>query len=180
MLKYVNLMNQNFSAAESLMTLPALIDQIKGFINNPVWLACIFSWLIAQFIKTGINLVYGRIRSLPNLFENLIWKTGGMPSSHSALVTSLCVTIGFRHGIDSDIFVFSLMFFFVVIRDAFGVRRSSGMQAKKINEIGKELQNKKYISSYSQLKEVLGHTPMEVICGCILGFFVGFAFSILD
>lgn len=159
-------------------TLPALPQQLKDFLLNPVWLASIFSWLIAQFIKTSISLIYGRIHSLTDLFENLIWKTGGMPSSHSALVTSLCVTIAFRNGIDSDIFVFSLAFFFVVIRDAFGVRRSTGIQAKKINEIGNELSRKNIITSYKVLKEVLGHTPTEVICGCVLGFFVGLAFSL--
>ena len=127
-----------------LPVLPALplTQQIKGFITNPVWLSCIFSWLIAQFIKTGISLIYGRIHSLLELFENLLWKTGGMPSSHSALVTSLCVTIGFRHGINSDVFIFALIFFFVVIRDAFGVRRSTGIQARKLNELGKELEEK--------------------------------------
>lgn len=160
-------------------TLPALPQQLMAFLQNPVWLACVFSWLIAQFIKTSISLIYGRIHSLTDLFENLIWKTGGMPSSHSALVTSLCVTIGFRNGISSDIFIFSLVFFFVVIRDAFGVRRSTGIQAKKINELGSELSRKNIISSYKVLKEVLGHTPTEVICGCVLGFFVGLAFSLL-
>ncbi len=160
-------------------TLPALPQQLMAFLQNPVWLACVFSWLIAQFIKTSISLIYGRIHSLTDLFENLIWKTGGMPSSHSALVTSLCVTIGFRKGIGSDIFIFSLVFFFVVIRDAFGVRRSTGIQAKKINELGSELSRKNIISSYKVLKEVLGHTPTEVICGCVLGFFVGLAFSLL-
>ena len=160
-------------------TLPALPQQLMAFLQNPVWLACVFSWLIAQFIKTSISLIYGRIHSLTDLFENLIWKTGGMPSSHSALVTSLCVTIGFRKGIGSDIFIFSLVFFFVVIRVAFGVRRSTGIQAKKINELGSELSRKNIISSYKVLKEVLGHTPTEVICGCVLGFFVGLAFSLL-
>lgn len=160
-------------------TLPALPQQLMAFLQNPVWLACVFSWLIAQFIKTSISLIYGRIHSLTDLFENLIWKTGGMPSSHSALVTSLCVTIGFRNGIGSDIFIFSLVFFFVVIRDAFGVRRSTGIQAKKLNELGSELSRKNIISSYKVLKEVLGHTPTEVICGCVLGFFVGLAFSLL-
>ena len=165
-----------------LPVLPAtpFTQAIKNFLTNPVWLACIFSWLIAQFIKTGICLIYGRIHSLLELFENLLWKTGGMPSSHSALVTSLCVTIGFRHGIDSDLFIFALVFFFVVIRDAFGVRRSTGIQARKLNEIGKELEEKKIISQYKVLKEVMGHTPMEVLCGCITGFFVGLAFSLLD
>ena len=165
-----------------LPVLPAtpLTQALKNFLTNPVWLACIFSWLIAQFIKTGISLIYGRIHSLLELFENLLWKTGGMPSSHSALVTSLCVTIGFRHGLDSDLFIFVLVFFFVVIRDAFGVRRSAGIQARKLNEIGKELEEKKVISQYKVLKEVMGHTPMEVLCGCIVGFFVGLAFSLLD
>ena len=160
--------------------LPELPAQLRDFLLNPVGLACVFSWLLAQFIKTSISLIYGRIHSLTDLFENLIWKTGGMPSSHSDLVTSLCVTIGFRNGINSDIFIFSLVFFFVVIRDAFGVRRSTGIQAKKINEIGSELNRKNILSSYKGIKEVLGHTPTEVICGCVLGFFVGLAFSLLQ
>ena len=109
----------------------------------------------------------------------MVWRTGGMPSSHSALVTSLCVTIGFRHGIQSDLFIFALCFFLVVIRDAFGVRRSSGIQAKKLNEIGNELKENNIIKNYKALKEVDGHTPMEVLCGCLLGFLVGLSFSLL-
>ena len=109
----------------------------------------------------------------------MLWRTGGMPSSHSALVTSLCVTIAFRNGLHSDLFIFSLCFFLVVIRDAFGVRRSSGIQAKKINEIGNDLKEKGIIENYKPLKEVDGHTPMEVLCGCLLGFFVGLSFSLL-
>lgn len=109
----------------------------------------------------------------------MIWRTGGMPSSHSALVTSLCTTIGFRHGLNSDMFVFALCFFLVVIRDAFGVRRSSGIQCKKINWLGKKLHDEEVINEYKPLKEVNGHTPMEVLCGCLVGFFVGLAFSLL-
>lgn len=158
----------------------SLYEQLKLFLVNPVFLSCIFSWLGAQFLKTSINLIYGRIHSFSELIEMMIWRTGGMPSSHSALVTSLCTTIGFRHGMNSDIFVFSLCFFLVVIRDAFGVRRSSGMQARKINELGKELNKKSVIDEYKALKEVDGHTPMEVICGCFVGFFVALAFSLLN
>ncbi len=159
--------------------LPTFREQFKLFLSNPILLSCIFSWLGAQFLKTAINLIYGRIHSLAELLEMMIWRTGGMPSSHSALVTSLCTTIAFRHGLNSDIFVFSLCFFLVVIRDAFGVRRSSGLQAKKINELGTELQNNQVIKNYKKLKEINGHTPMEVICGCLVGFFVGLAFSLL-
>ncbi len=154
-------------------------EQFILFLHNPILLAGIFSWLGAQFLKAAINLIYGRIHSFGELLEVMIWRTGGMPSSHSALVTSLCVTIAFRHGLHSDLFIFSLCFFLVVIRDAFGVRRSSGIQAKKINQLGKELKNKDVIDNYKVIKEVDGHTPMEVLCGCLFGFFVALSFSLL-
>ena len=159
--------------------LPNFKEQFILFLQNPILLSCIFSWLGAQFLKAAIKLIYGRIHSFKELIEVMVWRTGGMPSSHSALVTSLCTTIAFRHGLHSDIFIFALCFFLVVIRDAFGVRRSSGLQAKKINELGNELQDKKVIDSYKSIKEVNGHTPMEVLCGCLLGFFVGLSFSLL-
>ena len=111
-------------------------EQFILFLRNPIFLSCIFSWLGAQFLKAAIKLIYGRIHSIAELLEVMLWRTGGMPSSHSALVTSLCVTIAYRHGLDSDLFVFALCFYLVVIRDAFGVRRSSGIQARKINELG--------------------------------------------
>ena len=154
-----------------------LSDQVKKFLSNPVLLACISSWFCAQFIKTVISILYGRIDSLYELVENLIWKTGGLPSSHSALVASLSTTVGFRNGISSDIFILSLCFFMVTIRDAVGVRRSNGIQAQKINEIGRLL-NKKDIIDYKPIREVNGHTPMEVTIGCLLGFFIGLAFSL--
>lgn len=154
-----------------------LSDQVKKFLSNPVLLACISSWFCAQFIKTVISILYGRIHSLYELVENLIWKTGGLPSSHSALVASLSTTVGFRNGISSDIFILSLCFFMVTIRDAVGVRRSNGIQAQKINEIGRLL-NKKDIIDYKPIREVNCHTPMEVTIGCLLGFFIGLAFSL--
>ncbi len=153
-------------------------EQIRQLISNPVLLACIFSWLSAQVIKTLIKLFSGKIRSIGELFELLLWRTGSMPSSHSAFVSSLCTTIGFRSGINSDVFVLSLGFFFVTIRDAVGVRRASGIQAKVINTIGKKLAEKG-IMEFKTIKEVQGHTPAEVFIGCLLGFFVGLAFSVL-
>ena len=157
----------------------SFLEQFSLFLRNPILQACIFSWLGAQFIKSAIKLIYGKIHSLPELLEVMFWRTGGMPSSHSAIVTSLCVTIGFRHGLNSDLFMFSLCFFFVVIRDAFGVRRSSGIQAKKLNQIGTELNEKNILSNYKALKEVDGHTPMEVLCGCLVGFLIALSFSLL-
>jgi acid phosphatase family membrane protein YuiD len=108
----------------------------------------------------------------------LLWRTGGMPSSHSALVLSVSTTIGFRSGFTSDIFILAVCFALVVIRDALGVRRASGIQAKAINEIGSKLTENQLIS-FKSIKEVQGHKPLEVIVGCFLGFFIGLAFSIL-
>lgn len=153
-------------------------EQIHLFLTNPVLLSCIFSWLSAQLIKTLIKLFSGKVHSLGELFELLFWRTGSMPSSHSALVSCLCTTIGFRSGINSDVFILSLGFFLVTIRDAVGVRRANGIQAKMLNEIGKKLAEKG-LMDYKPIKEVQGHTPIEVFIGCLLGFFIGLAFSVL-
>lgn len=152
-------------------------SQLKSLLFNPIFLSCISSWFCAQFIKTVIAVLYGRIHSLGELVESLVWKTGGLPSSHSALVSSLATVIAFRNGLDSDIFILTFCFFMVTVRDAVGVRRSSGIQAKKINEIGRKLKDRE-ILDYSSIKEVNGHTPIEVTIGCLLGIFIGFAFSL--
>ncbi len=147
-------------------------------ILNPVFQACLFSWFTAQFIKTVIGLFSGKLHSLKALAESLIWRTGGFPSSHTALVTTLTTCIGFRSGVSSDTFMLSFCFLMVTIRDALGVRRASGLQARKLNELGNELSDKKMIE-YKPIKEILGHRPMEVIFGAILGFFIGLGFAVL-
>lgn len=153
-------------------------EQIIAFFKNPVLLSCIFSWLSAQFVKTLISLFSGKVHSVTELIELLLWRTGGMPSSHSAFVSTLCTTIAFRSGINSDVFLLSLGFFFVTIRDAVGVRRANGLQAKVINKIGKTLAEKK-LMDFTPVKEVNGHTPAEVAIGCLLGIFIGLAFAVL-
>lgn len=101
-----------------------------------------------------------------------IMGAGGMPSSHSAVVTSLATMIGKNYGIDSAIFAISLIFAFVVMYDAAGIRRAAGKQAKILNKIvatpgltGVEVSEK--------LVEVLGHTPIQVIVGAGIGIIVG-------
>ncbi len=153
-------------------------EQIRAFFTNPILLACVSSWLAAQLIKTLIKLFSGKVHTLVELFELLFWKTGGMPSSHSAFVTCLCTTIGFRAGINDNVFFLSLGFLFVTIRDALGVRRASGIQAKMINKIGRNLEERE-LMEFKPVKEVQGHTPAEVAIGVIIGFFIGLAFSVL-
>jgi acid phosphatase family membrane protein YuiD len=153
-------------------------EQIRLFFSNPVLLSCIFSWLCAQMIKTFIKLFSGKVHSVKELFELMFWRTGSMPSSHSSLVSTLCTTSGFHSGIDSDVFILSLGFFLITIRDAVGVRRANGIQAKMLNKIGNTLAQKEIID-FKPIKEVQGHTPAEVAIGCLLGFFIGLAFSVL-
>ena len=153
-------------------------NQFQLLLANPVFLAGVCSWFSAQFIKTVIKLLSHKVRSFKEVIELLFWRTGGMPSSHSALVCSLCTSIGIRSGINSDIFVLSGCFMLVVVRDALGVRRSSGIQAKLLNEIGSAL-TKHELIKVKPIKEVQGHKPIEVIIGCLLGLCMGVAFSVL-
>lgn len=153
-------------------------NQIQLIFTNPVFLACVTSWFFAQLVKTLIKLVTGKVASIKELFSLLLWRTGGMPSSHSSLVFAVSTSIGFKAGFNSEVFLLSVCFALVVVRDALGVRRSSGMQARAINEIGAEL-NDKQVLVFKSIKEVQGHKPLEVIVGCFLGFFIGFAFSVL-
>jgi len=156
----------------------SVISQLSQLIHNPVFLAAVSSWIISQFLKTLITLFTHTVSSIKELFALLFWKTGGMPSSHSALVASVSTTIGFKSGISSDLFIFSCCFALVVIRDAVGVRRSSGQQARALNELGAKISTRlKY--QFKPVKEIQGHRPMEVMAGILLGFFIGVAFSTL-
>ncbi|MDE5775616.1 MAG: divergent PAP2 family protein [Treponemataceae bacterium] len=153
-------------------------SQLLELFSNPVFQACIFSWFCAQFIKTIISLFSGKIHSVKGLFESLVWRTGGFPSSHSSLVATLATCVAFRSGLSSDVFMLSFCFLMVTVRDALGVRRASGIQARRLNELGMELQEKG-VTNYRPVKEVMGHSPMEVIFGVIFGFFIGLGFAVL-
>ncbi|MBQ3670210.1 MAG: divergent PAP2 family protein [Treponema sp.] len=153
--------------------------QIQILLKSPVFLACVFSWVSAQFIKTVIKILKGKVHSVKELLELLFWRTGSMPSSHSAVTACVCTCIGFRAGINSDLFILTFVFYVVTIRDAVGVRLASGIQAKRLNEVGEILKEKGIYDDFKKLKEVNGHTPLEVFIGSVLGFFMGVAFSVL-
>lgn len=149
-----------------------------AFLSGPVFLSAFFSWFIAQLLKTIIDLARQRQRTAGGVVSTMFWKTGGMPSSHSSLVTSLATAIGFVHGPDSPIFTLSLFYGVLIIRDALGVRRSSGVQSRALNEMGAEL-SRSIGYEYRPVKEVYGHTPTEVAVGVLLGFFIALAFALL-
>lgn len=146
--------------------------------HNPVFLSAIFSLLTAQFIKVVVNLFRYRSSSFREVLLTFLWKTGGMPSSHSSLAVSLATAIGLTEGVGSSVFILSMFFALVVIRDAMGVRRSAGLQARVLNQLGKELSGR-FGLAFHPVKEVQGHSPPQVLVGSLLGFFIAFAFCTL-
>jgi acid phosphatase family membrane protein YuiD len=160
------------------LSLPLRALPFRGFFENIIFLSSFTSFLSAQLIKTVIMLLRFRNRKIREVMETLVWRTGGMPSSHVALVSSLAASTAFAEGIGSNLFQLSFWFALVVIRDALGVRRSSGLQARLLNVLGKQ------VSEYTKqefhpLKEVHGHTPLEVVVGGFLGLFIAMAFAAL-
>jgi acid phosphatase family membrane protein YuiD len=152
--------------------------ELASFLTNPIFLSAFFSLFITQLIKAVISLFRAKAKSFRDVIATLLWKTGGMPSSHSALTVSIATAIGLIEGITSSVFVLSLFFCLVVIRDAMGVRRSAGLIARTLNLLGKELNEKQGVA-FHPVKEVNGHTPTEVVVGSLLGFFIALAFTLL-
>lgn len=149
-----------------------------AFLANPIFLSVTSSLLMAQFIKAMVTIFRKPSVPLAEILGTFFWRTGGMPSSHSALVVSLATSIGFKQGIASDLFVFSLAFALVVVRDALGVRRAAGQQAKVLNLLGRDL-SERFGIPYRPVKEIHGHRPAEVAVGSALGFALALAFSLL-
>ena len=143
----------------------------KLLFSNSVLLSVLYSWFIAQFLKIIIEIVKKNKLKAKDFVLRAIFGTGGMPSSHSAAVSSAAVSIGITQGFDSAIFAFAVVLVIVVIRDATGVRLSSGRQAEVINQI-LENQYKIYNVPYKKIKEVRGHTPLETFVGALVGVLV--------
>jgi len=146
--------------------------------SNPVFLAGLSSWFLAQLLKVVIALFDKKHRSPSYYIYLFFWSTGGMPSSHSALVTAVAVSVGYMEGFASNIFIAVLCFALLTVRDAVGVRRSAGLQARALNLLGGELREKCSIS-FKPVKEVNGHTVTESLMGMVLGFFIATAFCSL-
>ena len=142
---------------------------------NPIFRAGIFSWIFCQAIKTVIGIYRKRPHTAKDMLLSLIWTTGGMPSSHSAVVSSLTTAIGFKEGINSPLFILSLFYSFIIIRDALGVRKAAGTQAIAINQVLGELYKHFHIR-IKPVKEIHGHRISEVFVGIVLGFFLAVAF----
>ncbi|MEN6482418.1 MAG: divergent PAP2 family protein [Anaerolineaceae bacterium] len=139
---------------------------LLDLIANEVLISALISWFLGQFLKVPVEYFLTR-----KVNWGLWFSSGGMPSSHSSLMTAVSLSIGLTSGFDSPIFALSVATSMIVIYDATGVRRQAGIHAQKINMIIEELLSGKPLNQ-EQLKEVLGHTPREVAAGVLLGVIV--------
>ena len=134
------------------------------------------AWFTAQFLKVFTGVFKMREFSV----SALLFGNGGMPSSHSASVTALAVSTCLVHGADSTYFALAALFAIIVMGDAAGVRAEAGKQAKVLNRLMKDL----FSSGNSQevnhkLKELVGHTPLQVAMGSLLGFALPFLMALI-
>lgn len=139
-------------------------------LDNKILIITISVWTIAQLIKVFL----GVLRERKFNFKWFIG-TGGMPSSHAAGATALAVTCGLYKGFDSVSFALAAVFCMVTMFDAQGVRRSTGQQAEILNTIMDDMYWKGKIEK-GRLKELIGHTPIEVIVGFVIGVFLALLF----
>lgn len=155
---------------------------LEELLLNKVLLAGITGWASAQVLKAIIYTALNRKFSIERLFGD-----GGMPSGHSATVSAMAVMTLLNYGIGSFEFAISAMLAIIVMHDAMGVRLETGKQAEVINELtalfeeiiddfnNEDTLEKKFQKVFSEekLKEYVGHTPLQVAAGCVLGIFVG-------
>jgi len=136
---------------------------LKEFFNNQALIGALIGWTIAQIVK--VPLEYLRTKRWNWV---LLLRTGGMPSSHSALVTGVAHGIGLREGFDSAAFAIAATLAIIVIYDATGIRRQAGKHAALINAMIQDLASGHPLKQ-ELLREVLGHTPLEALGGFLLG-----------
>lgn len=141
----------------------------SGIFQNPVFITTMVASLLAQMLKLPLCYLHHK-----EWDWSLLFSTGGMPSSHSAVVTAAAVGVGHYAGFDTPLFGLAFAIATVVIYDATNIRRQAGFHAQQINRIIKELLTgeAKPVEEFKELREVLGHSPAEALGGIILGILV--------
>lgn len=146
------------------------MNPVTQIITSKIFYVTAVGWAVAQGMK--VLLYWYRYHKIN---FRLFVGTGGMPSSHSAFVSCLATTIGFETGWTSAVFLLSMGMALVIMSDAAGVRRAAGQQAKILNEIVDDLYSSRPFPQ-QRLKELLGHTPVQVFVGSFIGIVVAAIF----
>ena len=144
---------------------------LKELMNNMVVWIAILSWAVAQIIKVVIELFRTK-----KINVSLFVGSGGMPSSHTSFVTAMTTAIGLKEGFDSTLFAISIIISLVVMYDAAGVRRAAGKQAAVLNTLIRNFETQG-LKIDARLKELLGHSPVEVAAGALLGIAIAVFFT---
>jgi acid phosphatase family membrane protein YuiD len=144
---------------------------LEELLGNDVLMASVIAWMLAQVSKLFISLLRERQLQL-----RLVTTAGGMPSSHSALVTALATRVGIDYGVSSGLFAVAVVFAGVVLYDAAGVRRAVSNQARILNRMLEEVIEYQRFSE-KRLLELLGHTPFEVFVGLMLGLITALSWA---
>ena len=141
------------------------MNWLSDLLQNHILINALSAWAVAQVLKTIIFAFTNKDWNWERLFGD-----GGMPSGHSATVTAMATTAGLEYGLSSPVFAVSAILAIVVMHDAMGVRLEAGKHAKALNELLELLSSD--LETDVKLKELLGHTPIQVIVGALLGLVV--------
>lgn len=148
------------------------MNALTQLFHNTIFMSAATGWLVAQVLKTIIHAVVNKTFDAERLVGS-----GGMPSSHSATVCALATAAGMEYGLGSAEFAISAILAIIVMYDARGVRLETGLQAQVINEMMDFFKNMgKKMSYEDRLKEFIGHTPLQVAAGAILGVLIALAY----
>ena len=148
------------------------MQEIADILHNRILMVALLACVSAQGLKLVIDLIATRKLNVTYLLS-----PGGMPSAHSALVGALATSVGSLKGWSSAEFAIACLFAIIVMYDAAGVRQAAGKQAKILNQIVDELFQEKHNLNEERLKELLGHTPFQVLVGLSLGISIAMVFS---
>ncbi len=146
----------------------------KEILNNDIFIAAAIAWFVAQVLKTLICLFFEK----KFIIERLVG-SGGMPSSHSSTGCALATATGMQYGGGSFEFAITCIFAIIVMYDARGVRMETGKQSKILNEMVELFYHMgKDFTTEEKLSELVGHTPLQVVMGAILGIMIGALYMI--
>lgn len=151
---------------------------IRNVLNlNPILTVALLAWFVAQVLKTLINFIL-----LGKFQLERMWGDGGMPSAHSATVCAMVIATARTEGIASSIFAVASVVAIITMHDAMGVRHETGEQAKVLNQmiaqwIDVSEKNAPFLQNM-HLKEMVGHTPLQVVAGVLVGIAVGFLYPL--
>ena len=149
---------------------------MQNLVTNYYLISAMGAWLLAQFLK----IFTGFFKEQKFTLKALFFGTGGMPSSHTATVAALATACAIGEGFDSAIFAISVVLAIIVMIDATGVRRETGIQARVLNELTEVIEKMgSDLSNDEKLKEFVGHTPIQVFVGAVLGIIIALIYCLV-